>query len=635
MSNLKKHLEKIQKEEAAENFAKWARTDAILDDDDEPRVLYSGTLSEFEQFDITKTRPEAYFGQGFYFSDSLADASDNYARREGPDHVVHTDNERYKLNDDLENFLETNYKDELENPEASEINQKIKTIYDLLMDGEDIDEELMDELFAYHEEAILKRTHDGFVMPVFLVARKMMDVDNHTFEAEEDYGDFNELIKHFEENFSNIASDFRIELESLLSCADDESHPDLEEVLGLLDSAIESNGLDPEDEDDIEEIEAMKAYVEQYYEIDDERCLTYKLSGEGPALRDHIITILENNGCDSDVNRFQEAFNTHFADLDNTFTALDFIENEDIQLALCDSYVEVDNIYNMHVSGSRALFAMAIQEMGYDTIKMDPSERFCGMNHVVGTTHYISFNPLNIKSAIGNNGEYSLTDPDILHRVCKNAHDINVKESSISFNEASHIIKDIGLHYKNMPKCEIHTNFDDVIHSVGHDKNIETCTGWFDTNSHSIHVYLPNIMNRKELEKTICHELFGHLSLREIMGNNYERTMNKVYDYYDSKGQLDEVKGTYVDRYKLNLNNSKDRAIIAEEKMAEVIEQHGFKQFPLKSIIIGAIRNNLRKVVSSLNVSESDITYMMYQSHKNMLEHNHNSYKKRTKMKNV
>lgn len=83
MSNLKKHLEKIQKEEAAENFAKWARTDAILDDDDEPRVLYSGTLSEFEQFDITKTRPEAYFGQGFYFSDSLADASDNYARREG------------------------------------------------------------------------------------------------------------------------------------------------------------------------------------------------------------------------------------------------------------------------------------------------------------------------------------------------------------------------------------------------------------------------------------------------------------------------------------------------------------------------------------------------------------------------
>lgn len=282
--------------------------------------------------------------------------------------------------------MESNYKDELENPEASEINQKIKIIYDLLMDGEEIDEELMDELFAYHEEASLKRTHDGFVMPVFLVARKMMDVDNHTFEAEEDYGDFNELIKHFEENFSNIASDFRIELESLLSCADDESHPDLEEVLGLLDSAIESNGLDPEDEDDIEEIEAMKAYVEQYYEIDDERCLTYKLSGEGPALRDHIITILENNGCDLDVNRFQEAFNTHFADLDNTFTALDFIENEDIQLALCDSYVEVDNIYNMHVSGSRAIFAMAIQEMGYDTIKMDPAERFCGMNHVVGTS---------------------------------------------------------------------------------------------------------------------------------------------------------------------------------------------------------------------------------------------------------
>lgn len=634
MSNLKKHLEKIQKEEAADNFAKWARTDAILDDDDEPRVLYCGTLSEFEKFDITKTRPEAYFGQGFYFSDSLADASDNYARREGPDHVVNTDNERYKLHDDLENFLESNYKDQLENPEASEMSQKIKHIYDLAMDGEDIEQSLLDELFAFHEKEILKRTHDGFVMPVFLVGRKIMDVDNHTFEAEEDYGDFNELLQQFDERFSDISSDFRIELESLLSCPGDESYPDLEEVLGLLESAIESSCIDTEDEEELEKIEEMKACIEQYYEIDDERCLTYKLSGEGPALKDHIVTILENNGCDSDVNRFQEAFNSHFADLNDTFTAVDFIENEDIQLALCDSYVEVDNIYNMHVSGSRALFALAIQEMGYDTIKMDPSERFKGMNHVVGTTHYISFNPLNIKSAIGNNGEYSLTDPDILHRVCKTAHDINIKESSISFKEASHIIKDIGLHYKNMPKCHIHTDFDDVIHSVvGKDKNIESCTGWYDTHSHSIHVYLPNIMNRKELEKTICHELFGHLSLRDIMGNNYERTMNKVYDYYESKGQLDDIKSTYVDRYNLNLNNKKDRAIIAEEKMAEVIELHGFKQFPLKNVIMGAIRNSIRKVVSSLNVTENDITYMMYQSHKNMLEFNHKSEKKRIKVK--
>ena len=510
MSNLKNHLEKIQKEEAAANFAKWIRKDAILDDNDEPKVLYAGTLSDFGEFDITHTRPEAYFGQGFYFSDNLDDASDNYARREGPDHILNTDNEKDKLNNDLENFLEAHYKEELENPDDSEFNQKIKNIYDLTMDGEDIDDELLDELFEFHDKEKLKRSHEGFVMPVFLVARKLMDVDNHTFEAEEDYGDFNDLIQHFKENFSDISYDFTIELESLLSCPDDESYPDLEEVLGLLDSAIESSCIDAEDE--LEKIEEMKAYIENYYEIDDERCLTYKLSGEGPALRDTIITILENNGCESDASRFRESFNSNFSELESTFTALDFLENEDIQMALCDSYVEVDNIYNMHVSGTKALFAMAIQKMGYDTIKMDPSERFKEMNHVVGTTHYISFNPLNIKSAIGNNGEYSLTDPDILHRVFKNAHDINVKERAISFHEASHIIKDIGLHYKNMPKCEIHTNFDDVIHSiVGKVKNIESCTGWFDTHSHSLHVYLPHIMNRQEPEKTISHEFFGHL----------------------------------------------------------------------------------------------------------------------------
>lgn len=636
MSNLKKHLEKIQKEEAADNFAKWIRNDGILDEDGEPQVLYMGTLSDFSVFDLSKTRPEAYFGQGFYFTTSYDDASDNYARREGPDHVAHTDNEYDKLISDLENFLERNYKDNLDNPDDSEINKKIKKAYDLALDGEKVEQELLDEIFEYHEENILNRTHNGFVTPVFLVSRKLMDVDNHHFESSESYGDFDQLIQSLEAIDSNIAYEIKIELESLLSSPEDEAYPELDEVLEFLENAVDCSGLDVDDEDDMAKIDALKSCIETYYEEDDERCLTYTLTGEMTELKNIIIRILEDNGCSSDASRFTAAFNDSFPEYNEGFTALDFLANEAIELSLCDSYIEIDNIYNMHASGAKAIFALAIREMGYDAIKMDPSERFCGMDHVERATHYISFNPLNIKSAIGNNGEYSLTDSNILYRVCQNAHELNVKGNSISFNEANRIIKDIGLHYKNMPKCVIHTDFEEISHSIlGKDKNIASCTGWFDPQHHSIHVYLPNIMDRKELEKTICHELFGHLSLRDIMGDNYERTMNKVYDYYESKGQLENVKKTYVERYNLNLNDKKDRAIIAEEKMAEVIEQHGFQHFPLKNIIIGAVRNNLRKVVKSLNISESDITYMMYQSHKNMLELNHNSYKKRAKVKNV
>jgi len=636
MSNLKKHLEKIQKEEAADNFAKWIRNDGILNEDGEPQVLYMGTLSDFSIFDLSKTKPEAHFGQGFYFTTSYDDASDNYARREGPDHAIHTDNEYDKLISDTENFLEKHYPDYLDDPEDSEIAQKIKKAYDLAVDGETVEKSLLDEIFEHYEANILDRTHNGFVTPVFLVSRKLMDVDNHHFESYQSYGDFDDLLQQLEDIDSNIAYEIKVELESLLSSPDDEYYPELQEILDFLDNAIDCSGLDVDDEDDMVKIDQLKSCIENYYEEDDERCLTYSLTGEANELKNIIIRILEDNGCESDAKRFTEAFNENFPEYYEGLKVLDFIQNEDIEMALADSYIEVDNIYNMHVSGVKAIFSLAIREMGYDAIKMDPATRFQRMDHVEGATHYISFNPLNIKSAIGNNGEYSLTDPNILHRVCKNAHELNLKGSSISFNEANRIIKDIGLHYKNMPKCVIHTDFDDLVHSpVGKDKNLTSCTGWFDTHHHSIHIYLPNIMDRKELEKTICHELFGHLSLRDIMGNNYERTMNKVYDYYESKGQLEDVKKTYIERYNLNLNEKKDRAIIAEEKMAEVIEQHGFQQFPLKNIIIGAVRNNLRKVVKSLNISESDITYMMYQSHKNMLENNHNSYKKRLKVKNV
>jgi hypothetical protein len=89
-----------------------------------------------------------------------------------------------------------------------------------------------------------------------------------------------------------------------------------------------------------------------------------------------------------------------------------------------------DNIYDVYTpdgefSGSGQFIADVFRDMGFDGIKMDAGKYFGprqvgtgikvkGMEGVKDATHYILFEPTQIKSATGNIGTYSLTDPSII-----------------------------------------------------------------------------------------------------------------------------------------------------------------------------------------------------------------------------
>lgn len=614
MSDLKNHIKKIQSEQALENFVKWFKDGGIVDDNQQPLTLYCGTLSNYNTFDIYHTNPESHFGQGFYLTTNPDDASFNYATTDGSDQVKKIKDLVSDFEHDLLTVLSDYYQYEIDNPDSSEINAKISTLYFCEENGEDYDDELFNEVLEYHKSRVLDWTHEGMVMPVFAVSKKLMDVENHVFETQQALIGIEDLLSHVSNEYHEIHTEIYDYFQELMKEIDQVQNVYYDDFKPVLDMAIEN--ADAYEDDLIEEIQE---YFKDYFEAND-NVVSYQLKLEGDLfnLRDHMVNILRDQGYEHEADLFFDAYNEEFT-MENSYTARDIIDTCHNDLVLVDSPIEANNIYQNSHKGLKALFSLAVQQMGYDGIVMNPEVSFPHMDHIEDTKHYVLFEANNIKSSIGNNGEYSLMDNNILHRVCHKLSLEREKDNYFTKNEADHILKDIKLHYKNMPKCKVYTDMDMIEPRLKiSNPDITTCSGVFEISTDTAYIFLPNIVNKKDFIKTVCHEVFGHMSLRDILFNNYESTMNKVYDYYEKKNELADIKKDYVGRYNLDLSKSKDRAIIGEEKMAAVIEEHGFDSFPLKKVIIGAIRSGLRKVIPSLNFTESDITYLAYNCHKNI-----------------
>ncbi len=621
MDKLKKYVERLKEDEALENFNRWFNEFGIRDDYGNPKVLYSGTLSDFEHFDITKTQPETFWGQGFYFSDSADDASYNYATHDGRDHVNVKENLEYQIKENLTDVIEQKFQDVLNNDDDNDINKKIKAVYASLLDNEDVDDDLYNEVVEHILQQSLKRKNDGFIFPVFAAPRKIFDMENHLFTQVSDFGELNELI-NFLENYE-IGSEVRINIESIPSELGEECEITLDTMIDYINEAADCYCLDEDD------LEVILNFTKEYFSSHDDIInFEFTLKGELNELKDTLKEYLEDNGF---IRESLEIDNIFFSltenyDLDIGVKIGSLIDNEQFTDLSYSVNIPVENDYNQYIYGNKAIIAQCLQKMGYDAIKMLPENHF-KMDYIEGVSHYIFFNPNIIKSAIGNNGEYSLSNPDILHRVTENA----ILNKNISLQTASKIIHEISLHYKNLPHIYIHEDIKDLPSNFKSNL-LDTCSGWTDINKNSVHLYLANIVDETELKKTICHEVFGHLSLREILGNNYENTMMKVYSYYDSKGEMESIKSTYKSRYNLDMNSSQSKSILAEEKMAEVIELNGFNSFPLKNILIGAIKSSIRKVIPSFKMSNDEIQYIIYKSHKNMLN---KKIKKKTNKINV
>lgn len=627
-------VNKLKEEQAIDNFQKWFANSKTLNSNGEPKVLYCGTLSNFNYFDINKTTNESFLGKGHYFSDEYEDVNANYSNDQGPDFLIKKDSVKQSINENISSYLSSDYyADFIQNEELIKENKELYNVIVALFNAEEEGEDLFDvegvDLFIEHESnRILGKENEGFIMPVYLKIEKPLDIDKDIFEQEETITGkkFDLIISKMKENKLNDYALIR-ELIYLMPDVNIEYSLSFEEFSQAFESAF---SYELEMSDDSNSYQELLNFAEQLFD-DEEMSINYSLSGEIIDFKNAIVDILNDYGHENSAQEFLAIFDSQFEYLYEGISVSDILTNEDLLINFGDLIILEAGIQENENTHFKGLCSLAFQRMGYDGIILDAQKYFKTMKNIEGATHYIVFESNQIKSAIGNNGEYSISNDDIRYRINYRVKKENQLKNTVSNSECTKLLKKIKTHFPKAPEIIIVTDKNSLDKDfVEKNPTILDSSGYYLNDSNKVLVMLQNVEDRNDLIKTITHEIFGHMSLKQVLNSDYERTMDKIYSYYESKGELENEKKIYTDIYKLDLSKSQDRAKIAEEKMATFIELNGFHNFPLKNVIIGAVKRAIRRFIPELNFNQNDIIYIAQKTHDNLKK----DKKKKNKIKN-
>lgn len=592
MSSIKDYLSKKMTDDTKiDNFINWFGKSKVVNSDNTPKQLFNGTLSDFSSFDLYQTDPESKYGQGFYFSDNVSDVNFNYTKKEAGD----MSSKIAKIKDAISQEIEEgNY------PEGFDI--------DSTDDREIINIELERKIY---EDFKIK--HEGFIAPVYLRMENPMVIEKDFFERDYSYGEIQPLFDKIRNHNSYSPVIFLLEqlVQTEVGEIGNSVKLSLNKIIDEIKKNAESEGLEKEDKNNL--IKMVKTFFSKY---NNEVSVTYKEEGNFTEFQNHVMNFLNDHDLENEAFRFKAITDEMINENQGYISVKDLLRsNKGLNQLVMDEVIDYPSVFENSTTYFSHIFSIAIQKMGYDGIIMNPEIEFPEMDEVKNTLHYIVFKPEQIKSSIGNNGDYSLNDPNIVHRI----NNRYVEKQNVTKLDALKMINGIREAYPNLSKINIYEKPEDVPESVLQltpDGDVGTSSGMFNSYEKRAFLFLYNIRDKKELEKTILHEVVGHMSMRELLNENYHEAMGKIYDYYDKIGELDDVKNVYVNMYNLDLNNHKHRSLIAEEKMAFVIEEKGFENFPLKNVIIGAIRNKLRKFLPDLEVTQNDVEYLVHSCHK-------------------
>ena len=98
-------------------------------------------------------------------------------------------------------------------------------------------------------------------------------------------------------------------------------------------------------------------------------------------------------------------------------------------------------------------------------------------------------------------------------------------------------------------------------------------TGWYDPETHTVHVYLPNCSDASEAERTVLHEKIGHEGMEVLLGGEDEvrKFANFVYNSVaaSTRGKILEIANEYDPDWKnpdrMNIGTQEYIAHLAEE----------------------------------------------------------------------
>lgn len=133
---------------------------------------------------------------------------------------------------------------------------------------------------------------------------------------------------------------------------------------------------------------------------------------------------------------------------------------------------------------------------------------------------------------------------------------------------------------------------------------------WFDPNTKEVVVYMPNATDANDVKRSILHEVVGHKGLRELVGEErYDAEMQRLFNLLPD-AEKKKVQETADKKYKSSI------AIAMDEYLAEQAELD--KRPTWWGKIVSEVRDLLRKVGISVELTDADVNYLLWKSKKKL-----------------
>ena len=630
------------------NFLKWNENNKLKDEDGYPIIAFHGsTNNDFNVIDLDYSKEVWWCGKGFYTSTSIDDVNANYATalKEKKPNISGEDYSsgdlRSRISEDIEKinmafeneedctFFDYNEISDYISEDGKEIDLSVLEKNPNVFNGYDFDKTLISEDNTIKTDSLFISLstnkyikNNGWVKPVFVKMENpaYLTVDSSATQItiiDEELKDYKyqyetehqnvvnmihqlsiELSKHVNDSIENIEEEIKQEVSSYVSIYCEDVG---EELYDCIKDYIEVN-FEFEEEEIIEKIsQAFKdndlgEYNEETEEMEFELVVIFDLNIEEEnkefqnLYKEIKKSTLNETECDWEYKEVEKIF--------QNFEMKCFEEG-----CLNTTLYKLFKEFRHHENEPDLVnfFNRALKEH-FDGIVLDAEEENNQWNFDTigyGTKHYILFNNKNIKSALGNNGEYSLLDPDIAARKSvsqKNNYD------KISYNNILNKLKEYNDLYNNTVSFELNTA------DKFENENIDAL---YNRKTKTVNINIDKVKTEKELSNIISHEVIGHLGLDLALGKNKDKFLDKVSSKY-TKEDYKEVMRLYPE---LDYDKIKDRRKLTEEKICFYAEKK-FKHDKFMNKVINHIKFGFSKFKSFIGVSnvKADIFQTLYKS---------------------
>jgi|GEM_PF-349260 len=242
-----------------------------------------------------------------------------------------------------------------------------------------------------------------------------------------------------------------------------------------------------------------------------------------------------------------------------------------------------------------------------------------------GTVHYVVTNPNQIKSATGNNGNFSTTEDDILYRTVFGGNSGYVGYS-MSKRAAEDKEEDRGTNTEPTADIEMLIEHAESVVQNLHLNNVEivpdgsslngeqaTAKGFYDKRTGKIVVVASNHTDIADIEKTVLHEAVAHHGLRELFGDNFDNFLDTVFAKADieTRRQITHLSA----KHGWNVRTA------TEEYLASMAEDTNFEQ--IKPTLWQRIKQLFGEIMNAFglhhaNITDNDLRYILWRSYKNL-----------------